>query len=174
MKRWIKILALGGTCLVAIALIGLKVAASLMLTPARAVAKLEEEFNLRAEVDSVEAHLFRMPARVAIKGIRLAPRDASIETGYADRTPLEPGSAPVLISGAELEVGLFSLLTGKLEVDRLAVPGISARADLRKDGTNTLEVLFADPDPEAEDEAADESDPEKKKKKEPNKKKKKE
>lgn len=110
------------------------------------VRQIEAEWNCRADLASSGASLFSAPAKVELKGLRLAPRDAEVTKPLAQRAPLDPAKVKVSMDRAELSVELWDLLHGKVNVKRLRFDGLGLDGEVDDEGRNSLQTLFESPD----------------------------
>lgn len=78
---------------------------------------LEETRNCRVSVGRVSVRMFALPARVEVSDIKIIPRDES-------RKPATPGETFVHIDRMLLEVNIWSLLLGNLDIERALVDGV--------------------------------------------------
>lgn len=152
MKRLIRLgLILGIACIVLLSLIAGGASWWIMrkLGPEMWVQQIEQHTQCRAEIADASLSFFSTPARLALKGVKLAPRDAETAKPPAQRTPLPEGAAPVHIPEVVLEVRLEDLLNRRLLVEKLQfiTPVVSESIDAR--GHSTLEALFQPADVEA-------------------------
>ena len=133
--------------------IALQWVARSQVSPARLVAKLEAAHNCRAEVESAEVRLFSWPAMVEIRGLRMVPRDAVAAAGtpLAQRSPVAVGETMIAADRLILEMNLWALLTGNLEVKRLVLDRPDVRGVRSKKGAKSLEAMMAKPMAVAQD-----------------------
>lgn len=111
------------------------------LTPENVVREIESQWNCRAHIDGIKAHLLGQ-ATVEIEGLALGPRDehADKATPLGERPPMEKPeieSASVL-----LDVRLADLLQKRLNISRLIVTQPVIRTQVQRDGRVSLERLF--------------------------------
>lgn len=138
-----KVLILLCVCL-AIAVIGGVVFSRLMIgnfTPELFVEQIESRLNCRAEIESVDAYWLGK-SRILIKGLSLADRDDSVDSGVALRDRLPLVDPPVRVETIELALQPGSLLLKRLSVKKLSFDGVELKMLLREDGTSSLESLF--------------------------------
>jgi len=123
-------------------------ASSTYLTKNYITAKVEESINCRMEIGEVNLSLFSPTAKLRLKNIKLAQRDsfANDKTPHDDRPLLT--NSDVSVSSVDVDISLFSILFRTLDVKEFKIDGFKAKATLKKDGSNTLESLFASADKE--------------------------
>lgn len=109
------------------------------------VARMEAEWNCRANLEGASVSLLSSPAGIRLKGLQLAPRDAETAKPLAQRAPLDPGAVRITVEEAVLEVTLGDALARKVSVQRLSFGGISVREDIDKEGQSALSELFRKP-----------------------------
>src|SRR5689334_1352960 len=90
-------------------LTGLQFWAASRITPDSIAKLLTESHNCRATVGSASVRLFSFPARVEVKDIKITPFDET-------QKPTIPGETWIRTDQALLEVNVWSLLTGELDV----------------------------------------------------------
>ncbi len=112
------------------------------LTPEAVVRLLEGSRNCRATVESVSVRMWGFPARVEMHGLKVRPLDESSK-------PAVPGETFLNVDSAVLEVHLWSLLTGKLDVERANLDGVALQTVKWREGGNSLKLLLAAPGTEA-------------------------
>ena len=110
------------------------------------IQQIESEWNCRAELDASAVNLFASPARVELKGLRFAPRDAEIGKAIAQRAPLDPKAVEASIDYSELSVELWDLIHGKVNIKKLRYNGLGLRGEVDEEGKNSLDKLFSSPD----------------------------
>jgi len=110
------------------------------------VQQIESEWNCRAELDSSTISLFSSPAKVELKGLRMAPRDGEVEKALARRAPLDPKTVEASIDHTELSVELWDLIHGKVNIKKLRFEGLGLRGEVDDDGKSSLRTLFSSPD----------------------------
>ena len=87
-------------------------------TPEEIVTRLERTWNCRATVGSVSVRMFGFPARLEVRNVNIVPAD---ESGR----PARPGETFVRVGHMLLEMNLWSLATGELEVRRALIDGVA-------------------------------------------------
>ena len=107
-------------------------------SPEKIRAMIEESHNCRVSVGSVSVRMWGFPARVELRGLKVLPREDS-------RKPATPGETFLNVDRALLEVNLWGLLTGQLEVERAHIDGVALQSVKWRDGGNSLRMLFAKP-----------------------------
>ncbi len=115
--------------------------------PAALVERIEATYNCRAEVTGGSVNLWSLPAKVTLKGLKLAAREADADAGrpLAERLPLE-GKAVILgVENLDLSISLWGLLKRDLQVDQLLVQQVSLYAETPETGASALNVLFTKP-----------------------------
>ncbi len=85
------------------------------------VAQMESAWNCRAEIDTVTLAFASSPARVEIRGVRLAARDAEVGKPLDTRQPLPPDATQINMQSAVLEIALQHLVTRHLDVRQLTI-----------------------------------------------------
>jgi hypothetical protein len=108
------------------------------ITPEAIVSGLEGRRNCRASVKSVSVRMFSFPARVEIRGLRVVPRDEAAK-------PATPGETFVEVAQTLLEVNMWSLLAGELDVHRALIDGVAMQTAKWAEGGNSLRLLLAAP-----------------------------
>ena len=112
------------------------------------VAQMEAAWNCRVHLDGTAVSILSMPARVELRGLKLAPRDGEVGKVLSNRAPMDEKTTLVSLERAVLAVELVDLLRGKLSVKQLHLYGLDAKTDVRADGETSLRDLFAKPDME--------------------------
>jgi hypothetical protein len=108
------------------------------ITPEAIVGRLEGQRNCRASVQSVSVRMFSFPARVEIQGLRVVPQDESAK-------PATPGETFIDVQQMLLEVNMWSLLAGELDVHRALIDGVAMQTAKWTEGGNSLRLLLAAP-----------------------------
>jgi hypothetical protein len=118
-----------------------------LLTPTSLVARMEESLNCRVELTSASANIWSLPATVSLNGLKLAPRDADADSGKAldQRQPLNPKTVVMTLEQANLQVDLWSLISGNLNIHDLLLKNVNVTSNTTADGTNSLSALFGKP-----------------------------
>src|SRR5260221_14261022 len=73
------------------------------------IQQIESQWNCRAGLDASTASLFSSPAKVELKGLKLAPRDAEVAKPPGQRAPMDPKTVALSMDHAELSVELWDL-----------------------------------------------------------------
>lgn len=107
-------------------------------SPEKIKALLEGSRNCRASVGTVSVRMWGFPARVEIRDLKITPRDES-------RKPASPGETFLNVDHLLLEVHLWSLLAGELEVERAHMDRVALQTVKWRDGNNSLKLLLAPP-----------------------------
>lgn len=109
------------------------------------VARLEQHCNCRAQIGDAKLSLFSRPASLRFVDVKIAPRDAEVETPLNKRTPLAVGAASIEIQEIVFDVHLDDLLNKRLQVEKLLIrsPKIVETQDAQ--GHSSLEKLFQRP-----------------------------
>ncbi len=144
LKRILIILASIAVVLLITVLVLMQIARS-TLSPEQLVRYLEERYNLRAEIQEVRTKLATLSPEATLKNVRLTVRDdfAKEQVPLEDRPALE--SAPINIKELKLQVKLFPLMKGRMEVEAFQVKDAQANLMVFPNGLNTVDVLFASP-----------------------------
>lgn len=100
------------------------------------IGEIENSINSEVEIGDVDVSIFRLPARVILSDVSLAPRSGA-EAG---------GEAPVRIERVSLSVGLWSLFSRHIDVRNITIRGAAVTTTYREDGSTTLGALFEAPD----------------------------
>ena len=109
--------------------------------------RIEATYNCRAEVTGGSVNLWSLPAKVTLKGLKLAARDADADAArpLAERLPLE-GKAVILgVENLDLSISLWGLLKRNLQLDDLLVQQVNVYAETPESGVSSLNALFARP-----------------------------
>jgi hypothetical protein len=136
-RRFWKFLLLA-VVLLALALGGGRWWVSSRVNAAEIVRLLENSRNCRASVGSVSVRLLGFPARVEVRDLVITPRDES-------QKPAVPGETYIKVNRALLEVELFSLLAGNVDVERILVEGVNMQTVKWEGGGNSLRLLLGPP-----------------------------
>jgi hypothetical protein len=112
------------------------------ITAAEIVGQLEGEWNCRATAGSVSVRMFAFPARVEVRDLKVIPREDS-------RKPATAGETFIRVDQMLLEVNLWSLFTGELELQRALIDGVAMQTVKWVEGGNSLRLLLAAPGTEA-------------------------
>ncbi len=118
------------------------------------VRQMEQTWNCRAQVDSIEVRLFGNTG-VELQGVALAQRDEYADKGtpLGERPRLE--STELSSSKVVLEVAPGDLLKRRLNISQLIVEDLTVDTRILTDGTSTMERLFDPPANPAPDKATD-------------------
>lgn len=144
MKKWIIRLAVVALVFV----LGVSLVTRLTISKDLLVEQIEGAINSRVQIGELDISLLRFPAKVTLNDVVITTRDAAAEgkVAHGERTPLDSG----VLSAEEIsfEVTLSELISKKIYVDSLKLDGLHANITLHKDGTNSLDPLFAEPEGE--------------------------
>lgn len=144
MSRFKKILFWGLGCAILLVVIAAFVAGS-YLTPNYITKKVEEDLNCRFELGGIDVSLFSPSASLSITGVKMAKRDSFVEdlVAHDERPKLE--SSEVEIGKVEVKISLLDILFRDLSVQQILIDGAHANVTLNRDGSHSLEKLFASP-----------------------------
>ncbi len=142
--KWLKRLVIALVVLVVAGGLGLGWLVGRLVTEDGVVAAVEEELNARVELGELEIRPWGMPARVVLRDLKLAPRDAWVGKPLAERPRLE--TAPVEVGEVRLAVSLGPLLKRRIEVKEFVFEKPRVAVTVFEDGGNSLELLFESPD----------------------------
>ena len=117
------------------------------------IADMERSWNCRAQLDSTAVSFFRSPAKVELRGLKLALRDGEFLKPLSQRAPVDDAQALVSVNTAVLDVDLASLMSGRLDVKDLKLTGVRVRSVIDEEGDSSLDAMFDSPDSEAEAES---------------------
>jgi hypothetical protein len=126
-------------------LAGLQFWVASRFTPEAIANRLMESYHCKATVESAGVRLFAFPARVEAHGIKITPFDES-------KKPATPGETFVHINHALLEVNIWSIVAGELDVRQATLDGIAMQTVKWREGGNSLRVLLARPGAASESE----------------------
>lgn len=127
-------------------LIGAKIAITKTLTPESLVAEVEERYNVRLAVESVDISLFSAPAKIRLEKVQVGHRDNVANEGkvLAERPPIP---TPVLeFEFIEMEASLLDALFGEIRVKRMTLGPGAVLGRVRGNGEVTLAVLVDKPE----------------------------
>ncbi len=112
------------------------------------IGEIEDSINSEVEIGDVDISIFRLPARVILSDVGLAPRSGAKSGAKSGaRSGAEAaGPAPVRIEQVSLSVGLWGLFGGHIDVRDITIRGAALSTTYREDGSTTLGSLFAAPD----------------------------
>jgi hypothetical protein len=146
LRRWKLLLCL----LVGLPLLLLAIAQwilSSQLTPEALVRRIESQMNCRAEIATASGNLWSFPAKLELTGLKLGPRDADADSAK----PLKERSAFAIketglgVNHASLEVNVWALLTGSLDVRDILLEGVDFNSVKTAAGISTLQVMLEKP-----------------------------
>ncbi len=102
------------------------------------VRRLTAAHNCQATAGSATVRLFSFPARVEVRDLKVTPFDES-------HKPATPGETWIHVDRVLLEVNLWSLITGELDIKNALIEGVDMHTVKWSSGGNSLRVLLAKP-----------------------------
>jgi hypothetical protein len=136
MKRRLWKLLLFFLVLPALLLAGVQVWVGSRFTPEAIVKRLTESHNCQATVGSAGVRLFSLPARTDVRNISITPFDEN-------QKPATPGETFIKADRAVMEVNVWSLLTGELDVQNATLDGVTMQTVKWAEGGNSLRQLLS-------------------------------
>ncbi|NNJ43319.1 MAG: AsmA family protein [Akkermansiaceae bacterium] len=100
------------------------------------IEEIEKSITSQVEIGEVDISLFRLPAKVTLRDVSLAP----LRAGVSGAKP------PVQLEQVDLSVGLWGLFNRHVDVTNITIRGAEITATYREDGSTTLGTLFESPD----------------------------
>lgn len=107
------------------------------------VAQIEENFNCRAEIESVEFEIWG-GARLMVTGLAIGPRDGVVEQG-TPQSERKPMTNTAYIQHVDLLVETLPLFRRKLVVRNLEIESPEINLTIFADGTTSLDELLRKP-----------------------------
>ena len=109
--------------------------------------QIEGENNCRVEIAETQVSLLSFPARIELKGVKIAKRDDHADAGtkVSDRPPLEGGGV-ISAESIVLEANLTDILRRKISLEHLTVKKLHVSEFLiEREGGHSLDELFDPP-----------------------------
>jgi len=145
--RWLVRIVLGGAVLLVALVITAVTIAKSYINPDFIAAQIEAENNCRVEIAATELSLFSFPARIELKGVKIAERDPLADAGtkLADRPPLV-GIGVINADSIVLEANLLDMILRKISLKHLTIDKLYVSEFLiEREGGSSLDKLFDPP-----------------------------
>lgn len=136
-SRYWKLLALGAL-IMALLMALLQWMATDRFTSEEIVKRLEASRNCRASVEKASVRLFAFPARLEVHGLKVVPREDPNRLAMPDETI-------IAVDHMLLEVNIWSLLFGELDVNRAILDGLVMKSVKWEQGGNSMRQMLNAP-----------------------------
>ncbi len=115
--------------------------------PAALVERIEATYNCRAEVTGASIDLWSLPAKVQLRGLKLAARDADADAAkpLAERTPLEGKTVVLSVESLDLTINPWAVLKRDLNISNLLVQRVNLYAETPETGASAIHTMFSRP-----------------------------